>query len=76
MILFHDEVESGRLMPSWMSVDEYSIKTPREVWEGVREKGWRVKYHRIPIAPDTPIEVSSISDRDLNVAYLHVGQLP
>jgi hypothetical protein len=58
MILFHDEVESGRLMPTWMSVDEQSIKTPREVWESVREAGWRVEYHRIPIAPDTPIEVS------------------
>ena len=58
MILFHDEDEHGHLVPTWMSVDETSIRTPREVWENEKAKGWRVEYHRIPIAPDTPIEVS------------------
>ncbi|ORY34932.1 inositol hexakisphosphate-domain-containing protein [Naematelia encephala] len=56
MILIHDEVSSGEIQPTWMSVDEGSIRTPREVWEDVKSEGWRVGYYRIPIAPDTPIE--------------------
>lgn len=59
MILTHDEVSNGVLIPTWMSVDEASIRTPREVYEDIKAEGWRVDYHRIPIAPDRPIEVSS-----------------
>jgi len=58
MILIHDEVSSGDIIPTWMSVDEESIRTPKEVWEDVKKDGWRVDYWRIPIAPDRPIEVS------------------
>lgn len=57
MILTHDEVSGQEIVPTWVSVDESSIQTPREVWEEVAEKGWRVEYWRIPIAPDRPIEV-------------------
>lgn len=59
MILTHDEVSNGKLIPTWMSVDEASIRTPKEVYEDIRREGWRVEYHRIPIAPDRPIEVST-----------------
>ena len=59
MILTHDEVSGQEIVPTWVSVDESSIQTPREVWEEVAEKGWRVEYWRIPIAPDRPIEVST-----------------
>lgn len=59
MILTHDEVNGQEIIPTWVSVDETSIQTPKEVWEEVKEKGWRVEYWRIPIAPDRPIEVSS-----------------
>lgn len=59
MILIHDEVSSGEIVPTWMSVDEESIRTPKEVWEDVIKEGWRVGYWRIPIAPDRPIEVSA-----------------
>lgn len=58
MILTHDEVKDGVLVPTWMSVDEASIRTPREVYDDIKREGWRVDYWRIPIAPDTPIEVS------------------
>jgi hypothetical protein len=58
MILTHDEVSNGKLIPTWMSVDEASIRTPREVYDDIKSDGWRVEYHRIPIAPDRPIEVS------------------
>ncbi|KAK1923782.1 inositol hexakisphosphate-domain-containing protein [Papiliotrema laurentii] len=56
MILTHDEVSGQETVPTWVSVDEASIQTPKEVWEEVKEKGWRVDYWRIPIAPDRPIE--------------------
>jgi hypothetical protein len=57
MILFHDEVSPGTLMPTWLAVDEQSVRTPQEVYEDVKQEGWRVDYFRIPIAPDRPIEV-------------------
>jgi hypothetical protein len=60
MILTHDEVGSGDIIPTWVSVDQASIQTPREVWEDVERQGWRVAYSRTPIAPDRPIEVSTI----------------
>ena len=56
MILTHDEVSGGTLVPTWVSVDEASVKTPKEVWSHYKEAGWSVDYWRIPIAPDTPIE--------------------
>ncbi|ODO07006.1 hypothetical protein I350_04372 [Cryptococcus amylolentus CBS 6273] len=56
MILTHDEITGGTIIPTWVSVDEESIQTPREVWDDMKKKGWRVDYYRIPIAPDTPIE--------------------
>nr|XP_031859044.1 uncharacterized protein CI109_005550 [Kwoniella shandongensis]KAA5526116.1 hypothetical protein CI109_005550 [Kwoniella shandongensis] len=56
MILTHDEITGGKIIPTWVSVDEESIQTPKEVWQDMKERGWRVDYWRIPIAPDTPIE--------------------
>ena len=58
MILTHDEVNGQETIPTWVSVDEASIQTPKEVWEEVKNQGWRVEYWRVPIAPDRPIEVS------------------
>ncbi|OXH32476.1 hypothetical protein J008_03246 [Cryptococcus neoformans] len=56
MILTHDEITGGTIIPTWVSVDEESIQTPKEVWDDMKRQGWRVDYWRIPIAPDTPIE--------------------
>ncbi|CAD6587111.1 MAG: hypothetical protein TREMPRED_004663, partial [Tremellales sp. Tagirdzhanova-0007] len=56
MVLIHDEISSGEIIPTWMSVDEESIRTPKEVYEDVEKEGWNVTYWRIPIAPDRPIE--------------------
>lgn len=57
MILTHDELTAGTIIPTWVSVDEESIQTPKEVWDDMKRQGWKVDYWRIPIAPDTPIEV-------------------
>nr|KIR85732.1 hypothetical protein I308_03840 [Cryptococcus tetragattii IND107] len=56
MILTHDELTAGTIIPTWVSVDEESIQTPKEVWDDMKRQGWKVDYWRIPIAPDTPIE--------------------
>lgn len=59
LILCHDEVQGGELVPSWVAVDERSIKTPREIYEDIRGQGWKLDYWRIPVGPDRPIEVGS-----------------
>lgn len=74
MILTHDEVSNGTLIPTWMSVDEASIRTPKEVYEDIKREGWRVDYHRIPIAPDRPIEVGLLL-REEDVKLTGGGQL-
>ncbi|CAK9780633.1 hypothetical protein CC85DRAFT_329266 [Cutaneotrichosporon oleaginosum] len=56
LILCHDEVHGGELVPSWVAVDERSIKTPREIYDDIRSQGWKVDYWRIPVGPDRPIE--------------------
>ncbi|OCF37043.1 hypothetical protein I316_00947 [Kwoniella heveanensis BCC8398] len=56
MILTHEEITGGIIIPTWVSVDEESLRTPKEVWEDMKNQGYRVEYYRIPIAPDTPIE--------------------
>ncbi|KAJ3280819.1 hypothetical protein HK104_000390 [Borealophlyctis nickersoniae] len=50
LLLVHDELENGRVVPTWMAIDE--VKTPREVFEELRARGFRVKYARVPISPE------------------------
>ena len=69
LILTHDEVSGGAIIPTWVSVDEGSIRTPKELWQDYRDMGWRVDYWRIPIAPDTPIEVRR------NIVCVHITKL-
>ncbi|WRT69446.1 uncharacterized protein IL334_006432 [Kwoniella shivajii] len=56
MLLTHEEITGGTIIPTWVSIDEDSLRTPKEVWEDMKNLGYRVDYYRIPIAPDTPIE--------------------
>ncbi|KAL7424934.1 hypothetical protein Q5752_000621 [Cryptotrichosporon argae] len=56
LLLTHDEAEDGTIEPTWVSVDEGNVRTPKEVYEDVQRDGWRVQYWRIPVAPDRPIE--------------------
>ncbi|THU84968.1 hypothetical protein K435DRAFT_783557 [Dendrothele bispora CBS 962.96] len=74
IILTHNEVTSnpsspdGAIVPTWtaVDVDGHNVRTKRELWEGYKEEGWNVEYHRIPISPDRPIEDSYLD------AYLRV----
>ncbi|KAF7966034.1 hypothetical protein HWV62_40433 [Athelia sp. TMB] len=46
----------GAILPTWTAVDINNVKTSRELWEGMKQNGWNVDYHRVPISPDRPIE--------------------
>ena len=50
LILVHDELEDGQVVPCWLA--SYDVQTPREVYESLVRQGYRVGYHRIPISPE------------------------
>ncbi|KAI9328029.1 inositol hexakisphosphate-domain-containing protein [Zopfochytrium polystomum] len=60
LLLVHDEIENGRIVPSWIAVGE--IRTPREVFDGMKASGFRVKYTRIPISPEQAPEDSYLDE--------------
>ncbi|KAJ7649811.1 inositol hexakisphosphate-domain-containing protein [Roridomyces roridus] len=70
LILTHNEMASdsgeGAILPTWTSVDTSNVKTSKELWSQMKDAGWNVDYHRIPIAPDRPIEDNYLD------AYLRV----
>ncbi|MBW0461895.1 hypothetical protein O181_001610 [Austropuccinia psidii MF-1] len=69
LILVHDEMVEGDILPTWITADD--VKTTREVWEGVKREGYHVEYHRIPIAGDQAPEDSYL---DRYVAI--IGNIP
>ncbi|PWN26799.1 hypothetical protein BDZ90DRAFT_211139, partial [Jaminaea rosea] len=59
LIMVHEEEGKGdepKLKPTWIAVDTETVKTVRDVFEDLRSQGWACDYHRVPIAPDQPIE--------------------
>ncbi|TFY82418.1 hypothetical protein EWM64_g1600 [Hericium alpestre] len=60
LLLTHNEIAvedgDGAILPTWTAVDTNNVKTSRELWEHMRNEGWHVEYHRIPVSPDRPIE--------------------
>ncbi|KAJ3409888.1 hypothetical protein HDV05_004169 [Chytridiales sp. JEL 0842] len=50
LLLVHDEIEHGYVVPSWVALDD--IKTTKEVFESLQHNGHRVTYVRIPISPE------------------------
>ncbi|KAJ3072961.1 hypothetical protein HDU98_002548 [Podochytrium sp. JEL0797] len=50
LLLVHDEIENGRIVPSWIGVDD--VLTTKDLFENLVRKGFRVEYHRIPISPE------------------------
>ncbi|KAF7295972.1 hypothetical protein MKEN_01411800 [Mycena kentingensis (nom. inval.)] len=70
LILTHNEMAAdfgeGAILPTWTSVDSTNVRTSRELWAHMKADGWNVDYHRIPIAPDRPIEDNYLD------AYLRV----
>lgn len=37
------EETDGMILPTWTAADQTTVKTSREVWEGVRADGWHVE---------------------------------
>ncbi|KAK0446168.1 inositol hexakisphosphate-domain-containing protein [Armillaria borealis] len=72
LLLTHNEMATdsgeGAILPTWTAVDTHNVKTSRELWNFMKESGWNVDYHRIPISPDRPIEDNYLD------AYLSVIQ--
>ncbi|KAJ3797672.1 inositol hexakisphosphate-domain-containing protein [Lentinula aff. detonsa] len=72
LVLTHNEVAvadvtgEGAILPTWTAVDANNVKTSIELWTDMKENGWNVDYHRIPISPDRPIEDNYLD------AYLRV----
>ncbi|KAF5327539.1 hypothetical protein D9619_004360 [Psilocybe cf. subviscida] len=70
LVLTHNEVAAdsgeGAILPTWTAVDSGNVKTSLELWGYMKEDGWNVDYHRIPISPDRPIEDNYLD------AYLRV----
>lgn len=61
LLLVHEEIEDGRVLPTWTSVD--SIQTPKEVFATLaQQKGYAVKYVRIPISPEQAPEDHYLDD--------------
>lgn len=56
LVMVHEETATGQIEPTWIAVDDASVHTVREVWDRVKSEGWKVDYHRIPIAEDQAIE--------------------
>ncbi|KAJ3127930.1 hypothetical protein HK100_009462 [Physocladia obscura] len=50
MFLAHDEIEYGRIVPSWVAIED--IMTTKDVFTALQAKNFRVVYHRIPISPE------------------------
>lgn len=34
---------NGAILPTWTAVDEYNVKTSRDLWESMRDQGWHVE---------------------------------
>ncbi|CAH7666719.1 inositol hexakisphosphate-domain-containing protein [Phakopsora pachyrhizi] len=56
LILVHDETVEGEILPTWSTADD--VKTAREVWEEIKNEGYHVDYHRVPISHDQAPEDS------------------
>ncbi|KAJ2964084.1 hypothetical protein NQZ79_g1039 [Umbelopsis isabellina] len=50
LVLVHQELLDGTLVPCWLSAD--SIQTPKEVFQKFQQDNYRLQYFRIPICPD------------------------
>ena len=57
LLLVHQEQDSTtELKSKWVAVQRDNVRTMREVFTWIQSQGWRVSYHRLPIAPDQPLE--------------------
>ncbi len=60
-ILVHEEDEhTGQITPTWESVTRSSVLTSSEVYEQLKNEGYRVGYTRIPVPTESPFDTKHI----------------
>ncbi len=61
-ILLHEETPDGKTVARWVDVDEKSVKTTAEVFEGLKKEGYKVDYKRIPISDEKRPEAKDFDE--------------
>lgn len=61
-ILLHEETPDGKSVARWVDVDEKSVKTTSEVFEGLKKEGYKVDYKRIPISDEKRPEAKDFDE--------------
>ena len=61
-ILIHEETPDGKSVARWVDVDEKSVKTTAEVFEGLKKEGYKVDYKRIPISDEKRPEAKDFDE--------------
>ena len=57
LVLVHEEQNGTiELKSKWVSVQNEDVRTVCELFSWIQSCGWRVSYHRLPIAPNQPLE--------------------
>ena len=56
-ILLHDEGPDGRPIARWETITPESVQTPREVFDMLRQEGYKVDYARIPVTDEKSPEL-------------------
>lgn len=51
-LLVHDEGPDGSVVARWETVTPESVQTPREVYDMLRQEGYKVDYARIPVTDE------------------------
>lgn len=51
-LLVSDETPDGKLVSRWEEVTPESVRTPREVFDGLRAEGYNVDYARVPVGDE------------------------
>jgi len=51
-VLVHDETPEGRIVARWKTVTPESVQTTREVFDMLKQEGYKVDYARIPVTDE------------------------
>lgn len=68
MLLVHQEDSAGKVVPTWIFLENDSVLTVKEVYQRLISEGWKLEYHRVPIGENQPIEHNYVCCR---FAMLH-----
>lgn len=69
-ILVHDEGPDGQVIARWETITPESVQTTREVFDTLRQEGYKVDYARIPVTDEKSPELhdfDALTERLKNV---------